>query len=142
MKLERIIFSVDNPADPYDLGKALSLLVQMKATLKIDMLVNCIGSYEGYLEPSFMVYAKDFDEHIRGMFFLDGQESIMRIPGDPRQECTLEYLLDGRIEPIGQLKSIPSPKRSNDAWTYVLSTGRYFTSEAKASGTEVHGGLT
>lgn len=136
MKLERIIFSVDNPPDPYALSKALSLLVQMKATLKIDMLVPCIGSYEGYLEPSFMVYAKDFDKHIRGMFFLDGQESIMRIPGDPRQECTLEYLLErssseglrhGRIEPIGQLQSIPSPTY-HDAWTYVLGSGRYFTS--------------
>jgi len=129
MNLERIIFSVDNPSDIYDYSKALEHLKQLEGMGKLTMIVNCIGSYEGYLEPSFMVYAKEFDQHIRGMFYLEGQQSILRIPGDDRQDCTLEYLSGGIPQlPVGRLKNIPSTTAwIHDSWTYVLETGRYFT---------------
>lgn len=130
MNLERIIFSVDDPADIYEYSKALEHLKQLEAMGKLTMIVNCIGSYDGYLEPSFMVYAKEFDQHIRGMFYIQGQQSILRIPGDDRQECTLEFI-DGSSDvvlPVGKLRQIPSRLTSSyDAWTYVLATGRYFT---------------
>ena len=128
MNLERIIFGIDKPEDIYHYAHAVQHLNQLEAMGKISMCIPCIGSFEGKLEPSFMVYAKEFDKHIRGEHYIQEQESIMRIPGDDRQECTLEFLSNGDQLPIGRLTNIKDYAIARyDSWTYVIEAGRYFT---------------
>lgn len=130
MILERVLFSVDSPSDIHEYNAAVRQLSQMEAMGKIAECVPCIGSYDGFLEPSFMVLAGDFEKHIRGQFFMDGQESILRVPGDQRQPCVLEFLETGSRLSVGPMKCVTKRQAlSVNSWTYRLDSNQYFTTE-------------
>ena len=130
MIYERVLFSIDNLHDIHEYARAVRKLSEFEVMGRIAEVVPCIGSFDGYLEPSFMVLAKDFDNVIRDMWFVDEQQTILRVPGDVRQPCVLEYLDSGARISIGPMKNIPSSQVGNyDSWTYVSETGLYFTTE-------------
>jgi hypothetical protein len=133
MILERVLFSVDSPSDIHEYNAAIRQLSQMEVMGKLSELVPCIGSFDGFLEPSFMVLAGDFEKHIRNAFFLEGQQTILRVPGDQRQPCVLEWLETGGRISVGPMRCVSRKQAlSVDSWTYRLDTNQYFTTEKVA----------
>lgn len=128
MIYERVLFSIDNPKEIHDYARAVRKLSEFEAMGKVAEVVPCVGSYEGVLEPSFMVLARDWEKVIRPMWFVEGQTSILRVPGDVRQPCVLEYLESGARLSIGPLRQVTSASGLG-SWTYVLETQQYFTTE-------------
>ena len=128
MIYERVLFSIDNPHDIHEYARAVRKLSEFEAMGKIAEVVPCVGSYYGALEPSFMVLARDWEKVIRPMWFVEGQQTILRVPGDVRQPCVLEYIESGARLSIGPLRQVTSASGLN-SWTYVLETQQYFTTE-------------
>ena len=126
-KLGRIVFSVDDVDDLHSYARALRSLDELRAVGKLKECVMCVGSYEGAIEPRFMVLAKDFEDHIRGAWYISEQESILRIPGDVRQPCVLEYLSGGLRLTLGKMRE-SQDIRGADGWTYVIESGKYYQS--------------
>lgn len=121
---ERVIFSVDKPhlLNPYQ--KALRQLDTLRATVMTGTVTTIIGSYERKLEPSFMILATDWDDHVRKGLkeFMKEQKSILRVPGDVRQPCTLEFLDGSDSVVLGPMEQ----GIGYEGWSYVLETGLFF----------------
>jgi len=131
MKLERVIFSIDQPHDLHVQAKFLRHLDTARA---MDQLIGpvtlCIGSYQGVLEPSFMMYRSDFNKIVKPTEYIRNQESILTVPGDTRQPCTLEYLQEDHKVGLGPMREVEEHHLPHyDGWTYILQTGKYFTCE-------------
>ena len=131
MKLERVIFSIDQPHDLHVQAKFLRHLDTARA---MDQLMGpvtlCIGSYQGVLEPSYMMLRIDFNKIVKPTEYIRDQESILTVPGDARQPCTLEYLQEDRKLGLGPLRKVSEEQLPHyDGWTYILQTGKYFTCE-------------
>jgi hypothetical protein len=125
--LETVIFAIDNSHDVHQQAKFLRHVDTLRVMGKLrGLFALCIGSYKGDMERSYMMLATDYEKHIPKSGYVDNQESILRVPGDVRQPCTLEYF-DGRREVIGPMKRIHSSERHlYDGWTYVEKTGAYY----------------
>lgn len=129
--LEYVIFSVDDVSDINTYKKALSALDTLRATKMIGNVYMCIGSYKGKLEPSFMVTAHDWDGVVRaGMStWMQDQESVLRVPGDERQPCTLTTVSGEHIATLGAMQEYHEGTQNKfsmpEAWTYSIKSGRY-----------------
>lgn len=126
--LETIVFSIDKGSDVHTQAKFLRYIDTLRAMGYLrGKFASCIGSYDGVVERSYMMLAVDFNKHVRNEGFVDGQESILRVPGDVRQPCILEFI-DGSdpvsLEPMKQVSA--SCVHMYPAWTYVEETGHYF----------------
>jgi hypothetical protein len=96
----------------------------------VGSVTLCVGSYKGELEPSFMMNEVDFNKFIRGTDWITDQESILNVPGDVRQPCTLEYLASGKVEGCYPMKEISKNySKYMESYTFVPATGKYFTCE-------------
>ena len=125
MKLERIIFSIDDYHNTHKLYKFLKFVDTERAMGKMSPVVPLIGSYEGKLEYSFMCLAKDYSK-VESLGFTSNQNYVMRVPGDVRQSCDLEYK-NGYREDIGPMREVSyDVARASDGWTYNTQTGKYF----------------
>jgi hypothetical protein len=88
---------------------------------------QCIGSYNGVLERSYMMLLVDFDKHVRNSGFVSAQESFLHVPGDTRQPCVLEYQASGVREALDVMYEITEGHLEvGDNWTYVEETGAYY----------------
>lgn len=125
--LERIIFSVDNAHDLYHYSKAVHTLDVLRAMGDIGKPVPCIGCYDGCLEPSFMVTAPEWEiiRHRARQYLID-QASVLRVPGDVRQPCVLEFLHGNNWQTLGPMRAVDNPQ-DYKGWTYVIETGLYFS---------------
>lgn len=120
--LERIIFAIDNDQDPHVVAKFLRHVDTKRAMMDMHPMELCIGCYLGQLERSYMILAKDL-HHVAD--YIQNQESILRVPGDTRQDCVLEYLASGEIIPLGPMRQVPATTAlMHDAWTY--HNGAYY----------------
>ena len=133
MYLSKVIFSIDNVSSLHTMATFTRFLDTKRAMGKlVGSVTLCVGSYKGELEPSFMMNEVDFNKFIRGTDWIDDQESILNVPGDVRQPCTLEYLASGHVEALGPMKEVfwcTAGLPEYDGWTYVPATGKYFTCE-------------
>ena len=131
MYLPKVIFSIDNVASLHTVATFTRFLDTKRAMGKLaDSVTMCVGSYFGELEPSFMMSRADFFEFIRGTDWVADQQSVLHVPGDVRQPCTLEYQDSGHIETLGRMREISyNLAKSIESWTYVQATGKYFTCE-------------
>lgn len=121
--LERIIFAIDNDRNPHQVAKFMRHMDALVAMDKAMPFVQTIGCYKGQLENSYMIYAKDL-HHVQN--YIENQECILRVPGDVRQPCVLEYP-DGSSESIGPMREVSAVEALQaDAWTYVPGSGKYF----------------
>lgn len=120
--LERIIFAIDNDMDAHTNAKFLRHVDTKRAMMYMHPVELCIGCYKGQLERSYMILAKDF-HHV--LDFIQNQESIMRVPGDTRQGCVLEFLASGEVVPLGPMRRVKAHEAMmHDAWTYY--NGGYY----------------
>jgi hypothetical protein len=135
MTLNKIIFAIDKSTDLHAVAKFMRHMDTARAmgTMK-GSFTQCVGMYAGLLEPSYMVDEVDYRKVVVPLGVCDGQESVMHVPADTRQPCTLEFTHHDEINPvfmgIGPLHEVTAFKAlSLKAWTYVLETGKYFTTE-------------
>jgi len=122
--LERVIFAIDNDNDTHTVAKFMRHVDTLRAMGKIDSVVQLVGCYKGQLERSYMIRADQF-EHVRD--YIKGQESILRVPGDVRQPCVLEYLVGGERVSLGPMRQVPASEALQaEAWTYSQEQNKYY----------------
>jgi len=122
--LERIIFAIDSPTDTYRVMQFAKHCATQKALGRMGKVQHLVGCYKGQLECSYMVRAIDW-HHVKQ--FCLNQESILRVPGDVRQPCVLEYLSTGERVSVGPMAQVePLKALQCDAWTYDLEKGKYY----------------
>jgi hypothetical protein len=127
--LERIIFAIDNDQDAHVVAKFLRHVDTKRAMMEMQPVELCVGCYKGALERSYMILAKDF-HHVAD--FIKNQESILRVPGDVRQPCVLEYLATGEKIYVGSMRVVPANEAlAQDAWTFY--NGSYYVCGEKHS---------
>jgi hypothetical protein len=131
MHLNKVIFAIDDNTDLHTVAKFMRHIDTARAmgTLK-GQFVQCIGMYDGVLEPSYMMDELEYHKLVAPMSFTDKQESVLLVPVDVRQNCTLSYSETDLAEDfsVGPMREVTALEAFGlVAWTYVLSTGKYFT---------------
>lgn len=126
-RLASVLFAIDKSHDIHQQAKFLRYVDTLRAMGKlVGGVSQCIGSYNGTLERSYMMRLVDFDKHVRHSGFVTLQESFLHVPGDTRQPCVLEYQASGVREALKPMKEFPNVTDYLDEWTYVESTGKYY----------------
>jgi hypothetical protein len=124
MMLEHVLFAIDDGDDLHTQAKFLRHADTLRATEKMKGTMHSgIGCYRGVPERCYMVLAVDFDEHFVNLGYLKDQECVLRVPGDSRQPCTMQY--PDAFEYLGPMKQcdvIP-----DDDYTYMH--GKYWAIE-------------
>ena len=127
--LQRVIFSIDNGKDLHTRKKFLRYIDNLHAVGKVSSVQQCIGMWEGELETSYMMLAKDYESHVQPHQCVKHQVCILRVPGDTRQPCVLEYS-DGEQVSVGRMVEVTyGDAMSREGWTYVEETRKFFTTE-------------
>jgi len=122
--LERVIFAIDNDTDTHVVAKFMRHVDTLRAMDKIDPVVQLVGCYKGQLERSYMMRADQFD-YVRD--YIKGQESILRVPGDVRQPCVLEFVSSGERVGLGPMREVSAAEAAQiEAWTYSQKQNKYF----------------
>jgi len=125
--LDYVIFNQDCD----DLHSVAKLIRMMDTQRALDNLgrvttpVQCIGSYKGCLEVSWLVTREDFDKHIRNSGYVDNQESFLHVPYNVKQPCWLEFQEDGTTERLKPMRS-GKYEPDSDGWTYRPDTQMYY----------------
>ncbi len=121
------IFSIDNVHDTHSLAKFTRHIDTAKAMGKLKgSMVQCIGSYKGELELSFLMNTSDFEANVRPYGFIDHQESILQV-----SECNKQYadlmFADGTRQSIGSLQDVTKEQAmASEAWTYRPDLNKYW----------------
>jgi len=122
--LEYTIFAIDNDTDLHTVSKFLRYMDTQRVMNGVDITL-LFGCYSGALENSYMIQSRHLF-HVSD--WIKGQESILRVPGDVRQPCALEYLKTGNQEILGPMREVPKDEAMKlHAWTYNPNNGKYFT---------------
>jgi len=127
MVLNKILFAIDNNTDTHTVAKFMRHMdtARSMGTLK-GSFVQCIGSWEGVLEASYLMDEKDYRFLVESLGFTENQVCIMHVPGDTRQPCSLEYA-DKTVETMGPLDRVSKDfAMTQKGWTYVQATDTYF----------------
>ena len=127
MQLNKICFSIDNNTNVHETAKFLRLMDTQRALNNMQgTIVLCIGSYDGLLEPSYIVNEKDFYDIVEPSGYVNTQDCVLEIPGDTRQPCTLKFY-DGATYSVGPMKRVTKEEAASlRSWTYVQATEQYF----------------
>jgi hypothetical protein len=128
--MESIIFSID-AKNIYQMMKFYRTISDAQATKKLmGNVIPCIGKWDNVLELSFIMLAKDFDEHIRNREFFKGQEYIIRISSDTRQPLMLEEIATGILTNIGKMIKVDDKSAFNsEGFTFRMDTNEYFIAQ-------------
>ena len=69
---------------------------------------------------------RDYEQLVKPLGFTANQVCVLAVPGDTRQPCALEFP-DGTQECVGAMRELPKGASLPAAWTFVESSGKYFT---------------
>lgn len=125
------IFSIDNVTDHRALSKFLHYMDKEKAVGRMNgNLIQCVGSYKGKLELSFIVNEADYKRHIEWSDWIKDQECVLSVTECNKAYATLIYS-NGEKVGIGSLKSVDKETAlALDAWTYRPDLDQYWISVA------------
>lgn len=124
--MEHVIFAIDNGDDLHQQAKFLRHVDTLRANTSMKgTMYSGIGTYDGVPERCYMVYAIDFDRYLAKCEYLAGQESVLRVPGDTRQPCTLHFK-DREPLSVGTMRQRYAQPKLSD-WTYM--NGQYWVCE-------------
>lgn len=88
--------------------------------------IQCVGSWEGKLEPSFICQTRDYEDHIKTSGYVDGQECVLQVSECNKQYAQLLYP-NGTTESLGSLKSVAKDRAMEEAgWTYRPDLNTYW----------------
>lgn len=126
-QLASVLFTIDNSHDIHQQAKFLRYVDTLRAMGNlVGGVSQCIGSYNGVLERSYMMLLVDFDKHVRHSGFVSKQESFLHVPGDTRQPCVLEYQASGVREALDPMTQTPMALSHHRSWTYVEESDKYY----------------
>ena len=124
--LEKVIFAIDNDKNTHAVAKFLRHVDTEQTMGRFGPMQHLIGSYEGVMECSYMIDARDLPKVQR---FIEYQVSVLHVPADTRQHCHLEFVRDPD-QPDMMLERMREVSHdfalTQYAWTYNLATGKYF----------------
>ena len=127
---EKVCFAIDNNHDLHTVAKFTRYIDTQRALGKLSgSVIQCVGFYVGELEPSYLMDRKDYDRWVKYSGYVTKQICVMYIPGDTRQPCYFIFD-DGDQINSDPLREVDGPE-GLEAWTYVLETKRYFTTQTK-----------
>ena len=129
--LNKIIFAIDGNTDTHAVAKFLRHMDTCRAMDTLQgQLVHCIGCYNGVMEPSYMMDERDYRQLVESVDYTAWQESILHVPSDVRQPCTLEFLSGDPRVTLGAMREISAAEAMQCmSWTYVMATNKSFTTE-------------
>jgi hypothetical protein len=124
----KIIFSIDNGYDLHTVAKFMRNIDTARAIGDLNSsFIQCIGSYKGKLENSFILDESDYKRFVEEKGFTLGQETVLVVPGNTRQNCTLLYNDCSYIE-LGPMRKFTKEEALKlEAWTYVIATDSYWS---------------
>lgn len=104
-----VIFSIDNATDVHTLAKFLRHIDTQDVMYKMKgKMIQCIGSYQGKLEISWIIGREDFDKHVRNSGYVNNQESFLYVSGK-EMNAELYYQQSGVLEILGRLEETSNP---------------------------------
>lgn len=117
-----VLFAVDPTAPYWD-----SFQEYMHGMAFDDRYKECIGSYNGEEEQSFIMPLNLFNEYVRHSGYVDDQESFLTITGCNKAYAVLEYQ-DGRPnEGLGSMQQVSEAiARTYPSWTHRLDTNAWY----------------
>lgn len=124
--LEKVIFAIDNDKDTHAVAKFLRYVDTEQVMGRFGPMQHLIGSYEGVMECSYMIDARDLSKVER---FIENQDSVLHVPADTRQPCHLWPIRDFDKPDVvlGPMREVSGGEAmSLNAWTYNLATNKYF----------------
>lgn len=125
--LEKVIFAIDNPSDLHQVACFTRFLDTQRALGRLrGHVTQCIGHWEGILEPSYMMDAKDYYELVASSGYTTNQICVLHVPADTRQQCHTQTSY-GMKENVGKMVRVDKSELNLvDPWTYVMATEEYF----------------
>ena len=121
------IFSIDNHTDLHVMSKFLRFVDTLRAMDKTKgKFIQCVGSWEGELEPSFLCNTEDYEAHIKDSGYVNGQECVMQVSECNKQYAQLLYP-SGVAAFLGSLKSVGKDRAMKEhGWTYRPDLNTYW----------------
>ena len=125
-----IIFSVES-SDLSTPENAMNKRIAENAMTNMGMeFEKLVGVYNGVLETSYLITDMNFLLTAMGIAKEFNQESVLL--RDNENNCTLKYLSNNELQPIGKLESIHETEAceifiQGGSYTYKPSTKQYFT---------------
>ena len=111
-----IIFAIDGEEADGKVFRA-TLSLQYKIGNMRGKCIQCVGSWKGVEETSYIMREDDFNKFVRGNW-VKKQEAIMRIYSGNRQAVELIHT-GGKVEHLGFLRQVnEETARKEDGWTY------------------------
>lgn len=125
------IFSIDNHTDLRTMARFLRYLDELRAMNKLSgNVVQCIGSWEGKLEPSFLCRSDDWFKFIAHSTYVEGQECVMQVSECNKQYAQLVYNHGGDWMDtwfLGSLKDVDKEgAMMHKGWTYRPDLNTYW----------------
>lgn len=121
------IFVIDNHTSLRVMARFLRFVDELRAMGKTNgKVLQCVGSWGGVLEPSFICRTDDFEKHFKDSGYLDQQGCFLQV-----SECNKQYaqLLfpDGSTEFVGSLQDVSKEEAmKHDGWTYRPDLNTYW----------------
>ncbi len=123
------IFSIDGQDNPFNLNIFHNYIAELEINHG-SKVVHRIGCYKGQKENCYVTNLATFMQHISNTAYIAEQESVLWVASGNKQEAHLEYLADGRIEPIGSMHSVCKEEAmQSEAWTHDPITGNYWVAK-------------
>jgi len=126
--LNKVCFAIDNPHDVHTVAKFMRYMDTKRVMGELTgSLIQCVGFWEGELEPSYIMNVVDYEKFVVPMNFTDNQDCVMYIPGDTRQSCTMKFRDEEQIYSLGPLKRVKHEEvHKYFSYTYLLATKTYW----------------
>lgn len=120
-----VLFSIDNVHDTHTLAKFLRHFDTQVAMGKTrGYLEQCIGSYEGSLELSFICNEDDYRDFVVPFGATNHQKSVIIIQGYECWSCSYDLLIG---EYMGTVRAVTKKKALKSVgWTYRPNLDSYF----------------
>ena len=127
-----VIFAIDNNTSLHTVAKFLRMVDEKKALSHMSgPMAQCIGMWDGILEPSYMVTEEDFNTFVVNSGYVDNQDCFLYVPQDVKQPCDLRLKSGVSIGRVGRMKEVSATNAmSSKAWTFVINKGKYYATEA------------
>ncbi len=124
MYKSKVLFSIDGVDSVRNLKKFLMYIDSQAALGHIEPVQQCLGSWEGIMEVSFLMNSDDFDKVVRDTHFIEDQFALLHVAGDTRQPCYMERLAGGGCS-LGPMEQVTHKKAmASQGWTYT--NGNYY----------------
>ena len=142
---EKTLFTIDDCHDTHTVAKFLRSMdtnLAMKSFKSDGGITHCINKRYGLIEPAYLMDTEDFEFFVKDVGWIDLQEYVIRVPGDRRQPCRVDFFTTdyGDIQHVNLSYGLP-PLRiveqdtamGLESWILVLETNTFFTTEPEGS---------